>query len=104
MTENTIPKLTPEQRRKALEKAARARAIRAEIKERFAAGEITITEIIESDDEAIKRMKVIDLIQTIPGYGKVKAAKLLDEHGISQSRRIQGLGRRQKETLLSLFG
>ncbi|GGY14944.1 hypothetical protein GCM10010358_78670 [Streptomyces minutiscleroticus] len=40
------------------------------------------------------------LARPLPGIGKVRAAQLLDELEISESRRVQGLGARQKERLL----
>ena len=49
-------------------------------------------------------MKVSMLLESIPGYGKAKAAKLMDELEISPSRRIKGLGIRQREELLKRFG
>lgn len=87
-----------------MKKAAHGRAVRAKIKKQFAEGEITITEILESDDEAIGRMRVFDLIQTMPGYGKAKTAKLMDEYSIAQNRRIRGPGKNQIEKLLLFFG
>lgn len=61
------PELTPERRAAALEIASRTRAGRKETKEKLAAGEIALAEVVESEDEAIRQMRVIDLIKAMPG-------------------------------------
>ena len=101
--ENKIPILTSEQRTAALEKGLQARIARKEAKEKLAAGEIALSDVLESDDEAVRRMRVVDLIQAMPGYGKARAAKVMEECGIAESRRIQGLGERQKQRLVGFF-
>ena len=93
----------PERRAAALEIASRARAGRKETKEKLAAGEIALAEVVESEDEAIRRMRVIDLIKAMPGYGPAKAATTMEECGITESRRIRGLGKLQKEKLLDVY-
>ncbi len=96
-----IPPLSDAQRKAALEKAALARKKRAELREKIKDGEVTIEEVLqETDDPIVTRMKVSMLIESIPGYGKAKAAKLMEELEISPSRRIKGLGTRQREELL----
>ncbi len=95
-----LPQLSAEDRAKALEKAAAARHARAELRENIKAGKVALSEVLSSDDPVAKRMKVSTLIESLPGYGKAKAAKVMDELGISESRRIQGLGSRQREELL----
>lgn len=96
-----IPPLSDAQRKAALEKAALARKKRAELREKIKDGEVTIEEVLqETEDPIVTRMKVSMLIESIPGYGKAKAAKLMEELEISPSRRIKGLGTRQREELL----
>lgn len=90
MAENKIPTLTSEQRAAALEKGLQARIARKEAKVKLAAGEIALSDVLESGDEAVRRMRVIDLIQAMPGYGKARAAKVMEECSIAESRRIQG--------------
>ena len=89
-----LPQLTDEQRKAALEKAAAARHARAELREQIKKS------VLNSDDPIASRMKVSTLIESLPGYGKAKAAKIMDELGISATRRVQGLGVRQREQLL----
>ena len=95
-----LPQLTDEQRKAALEKAAAARHARAELREKIKKGEISLEEVLDSDDPIAARMKVSALIESLPGYGKAKAAKIMNELGISPSRRVKGLGARQREQLL----
>ena len=98
-----LPQLTDEQRKEALEKAAQARHERAELREKIKSGKVTLEEVLDSDDPIANRMKVSALIESLPGYGKAKAAKIMDELGISASRRVKGLGARQREQLIEAF-
>ena len=95
-----LPTLTDEQRKAALEKAAQARHARAEIREKVKTGKVSLKEVLDSTDPIAERMKVSALIESLPGYGKAKAAKIMDELGISATRRVKGLGARQREQLL----
>lgn len=95
-----LPQLTDEQRKAALEKAAAARHARAELRDKIKKGEISLENVLDSEDPIAARMKVSALIESLPGYGKAKAAKIMSELGISASRRVKGLGARQREQLL----
>ncbi len=95
-----LPQLTDEQRKAALEKAAAARHARAELRDKIKKGDITLEEVLDSEDPIAARMKVSALIESLPGYGKAKAAKIMNELGISPTRRVKGLGARQREQLL----
>jgi hypothetical protein len=96
------PALSPEQRQAALEKAAAARRARAELKEKLKMGSISLSELFAQaeTDEIVAKMKVLAVLESLPGVGKVKARKLLEENGISDTRRLQGLGVNQRESLL----
>ena len=94
-----LPTLTDEQRKAALEKAAQARHARAELREKVKTGKVSLKEVLDSTDPIAERMKVSALIESLPGYGKAKAAKIMDELGISATRRVKGLGARQREQL-----
>ena len=94
-----LPQLTDEQRKAALEKAAQARHERAELREKIKSGKVSLESVLDSDDPIAARMKVSALIESLPGYGKAKAAKIMDELGISATRRVKGLGARQREQL-----
>ena len=95
-----LPQLTDEQRKEALAKAAEARHARAELRANIKSGKVTLEEVLNSDDPVATRMKVSALIESLPGYGKAKASKIMDELGISPTRRVKGLGARQREQLL----
>ena len=100
-----IPELTPEERQAALEKAKAARIKRAEVREELRTGKLTLEQVLDmSDDPVVGRMKVSTLIETLPGYGKAKAEKIMKELQIAESRRLRGLGERQRAALLERLG
>lgn len=101
-----VPELSPEQRRAALEKAAAVRRERAEVKNRLKNSGASLSEVLKegSDNEVVGKMKVVDLLQAMPGLGKVRARKLMEEIGISESRRVRGLGANQVAALEREFG
>ncbi len=99
------PQLTPEQRQAALKKAAEARRARAELKERLKMGSLTLAELLtqaENDDMAGK-MKVLAVLESLPGVGKVKSRRTMETFEISDTRRVRGLGDQQKRKLLEEF-
>ncbi|MFD4977599.1 integration host factor, actinobacterial type [Streptomyces sp. NPDC056821] len=98
-----LPPLSPEQRRAALDKAAAARKERAEVKDALKHGTLSVRQVLASDSEAVRKMPIRTLLESLPHIGKVRAQKLLAEMGISDSRRIQGLGTQQRERLLERF-
>ena len=101
-----LPELTPQQRAAALEKAAEARRIRADIKNQLKGGEVALSDVIKkgSTEEAIGKLKVVSLLESLPGVGKVKARAIMTEVGIAESRRIRGLGPHQSAALVERFG
>jgi len=96
-----LPPLTPEQRRAALEKAAAARRARAELKDKLKHATLTLAEILASGegDEVVGKMKVSALLEAMPGVGKVRAQRIMDKLEISPSRRVRGLGAKQRSAL-----
>ncbi|MCB1247921.1 MAG: integration host factor [Acidimicrobiales bacterium] len=99
------PQLTAEQRRAALEKAAAARRARAEFKEQLKMGSLSLKALLEraEDDDVIGKMKVSAVLEALPGVGKVKAKRTMEDIGISESRRVRGLGDQQRAALLKTF-
>ncbi len=99
------PQLSPADRQKALDKAAAARRQRAELKDKLKMGTTTLSELLEqsSGDEVVAKMKVLNVIESLPGVGKVRARRVMEEVGISEARRVRGLGAQQRESLLKLF-
>ncbi len=100
----TPPQLTPEQRAQALAKAAEARAARADLKNQLKMGTVSLAEALSSTDATVGKLKVVSLLESLPGVGKVKARKIMDEIGIADNRRVQGLGQQQKQALLEQLG
>lgn len=100
------PSLTPEQRLAALEKAAQARRIRAEIKEQLKDEQLTLAQLFDRsvDDAVLAKLKVVSMLEAMPNTGKVKARRLMRDLDISESRRIRGLGPNQRQKLLEHFG
>jgi len=98
------PPLTEEQRRRALEKAAEARRKRAEIKEQLKSGRTSLKDLLErTGDEIVGKMKVSTVLESLPGVGRVRARKIMERLDISESRRMRGLGAKQKGNLLDEF-
>lgn len=102
-----LPPLTPEERQAALEKAAAARRERAEVKNRLKNSGATLGEVVSlgrGENEVVGKMKVLDLLCSMPGVGKVRAQQIMERIGISASRRVRGLGDNQVAALKREFG
>ncbi|AAK45698.1 integration host factor MIHF [Mycobacterium tuberculosis] len=101
-----LPQLTDEQRAAALEKAAAARRARAELKDRLKRGGTNLTQVLKDaeSDEVLGKMKVSALLEALPKVGKVKAQEIMTELEIAPTRRLRGLGDRQRKALLEKFG
>ncbi|MEX1280592.1 MAG: integration host factor, actinobacterial type [Acidimicrobiia bacterium] len=102
----SLPEQTPEQRAAALAKAGETRRVRAEVKQLLQMGTITFPELLEraETDDIIAGMKIGSVLPNLPGMGKVKTKRLLEELGIDDTRRIRGLGSRQRAALLDHLG
>jgi hypothetical protein len=99
-----LPILSPEDRAKALQKAAEARKKRAEIKGELKSGKRTLKDVLaKQGDDTVGKMKVSSVLESLPGVGKVRARKIMEKLGISASRRVRGLGGKQRESLLAEF-
>ena len=90
----------------ALEKAAAARQARAEVKNRLKYSQGSLSDVIEQGrtDDTIGKLKVVALLESLPGVGKVKARAIMAEVGISETRRVRGLGPHQAKALVDRFG
>ena len=101
-----LPQLTPEQRAEALAKAAAARRERAAVKNRLKNAQGSLREVIDQgkENDVIGKMKVSALLESMPGVGRVRARQMMEEIGISESRRVRGLGANQVAQLLERFG
>lgn len=101
-----LPELTPEQRQANLEKAAASRRERAEVKSRLKHSGGSVVDVLRQgqENEVIGKMRVVDLLQSLPGLGKVRARQTMERLGISESRRVRGLGANQVAALEREFG
>ncbi len=97
------PKLTTQERRDALKAAVAARRTRAAFKEEIKVGKKSWKDAFSAQDESIKKMRVRELIESLPGVGEVRAKNILERAGISPTRRVGGVGRSQYEKLLELM-
>jgi Family of unknown function (DUF6292) len=93
---------TLQQRQAALAKAAPARAARRRLREQVARGELSIAAVLDRarTDPVVAKTRVVDLLTALPGYGSVTVAALLCDARIHPTRRVGGLGRRQRLALL----
>jgi S13-like protein len=100
-----LPTLTEEQRKEALAKAAEARRARAEVKNQLKAEKLTLRDLLSKEgDDVVGKMKVSSVLESLPGVGKVRARKIMERLDISTTRRVRGLGAKQKDALLTEFG
>ena len=99
------PTLTPEQREAALAKAAEARRARAELKEKLKMGSLTLKELLDQadDNDIVGKMKVLAVLESLPGVGKVRARRTMEEIGIADTRRVRCLCEQQRRSLLDAF-
>jgi len=100
-----LPKLSLEEKRKALKKAQEVRSKRAKIRQNLKKGKTTIREVLNTiNDDVVAKMRVVYLLESLPRIGKVKTKKIMSDIGIDETRRIQGLGNRQKQALIERLG
>jgi hypothetical protein len=99
------PSLSAEDRAKALEKAGLARKERADLKNRLKMGSLSLKELLDQAEtnEIYGKTKVLSVLEALPGVGKVKARRAMEEIGIAESRRLRGLGKEQRAKLLQTF-
>ena len=94
------PKKSIGELRAAGQKAIMAHRQRAMLKNELKSGKVSLLQVLETDDPIVIRMKIWDLLMSLPAFGETKARNLMDKCGISDARRIGGLGGQQKKQLL----
>lgn len=100
-----LPKLSLEEKKRALKKAQEVRSKRAKIRQSLKNGKTTIREVLaDINDDVVAKMRVVYLLESLPRIGKVKTKKIMTDIGIDETRRIQGLGNRQKQALIERLG
>jgi hypothetical protein len=74
---------------------------RAEVKKLIKSGALSLEDLFALADaeECVAQMRAFDLISALPAVGEVKATRIMAAADIAQTRRIRGLGPRQRELL-----
>ena len=101
----TAPARTPEQRAQALERALVARRERALIRARLKSGDLKAREVLESCEENLAwgALPIRAFLTALPGIGTAKAESIMRQIDIADSRRLRGLGERQRLELLGVL-
>jgi len=97
------PLLTDEQRRRALALAAESRKVRAAFKNEIKIGRKSWKDAFASEDPSIRKLRVKELLISLPGFGEIRAISVMERAGISPTRRVQGVGKSQYESLLKIL-
>lgn len=100
---STPPQLSNEQRREALLLAAESRKVRAAFKNEIKSGAKSWKDAFASVDPSIRKMRVKELLISMPGFGEIRAINVMERAGISPTRRVQGVGKSQYEALLKIL-
>lgn len=95
--------LTPAERAEALKKAMAVRKERGELMAALKAGDLPLATLLEREDTVVGKIRVRRVLESLPGIGSAGAGRLLADLGVAESRRVQGLGVRQRARLLALF-
>ena len=99
----TTPELTKEQRMAALDKAIEARRKRSSVLQEFKHGKISLKDLLNTQDDCLRRIKIYDLLRVYKGIGNAKARKIMKELHIAETRRIAGIGKHQYAALLDFL-
>jgi hypothetical protein len=98
-----LPKLSAAQRAEALEKAKAVRKEHGDLMAALKAGTLSLTDLLAREDAVVGKVRVRRVLESLPGIGAVRAGQLLSDLGISETRRVQGLGSGQRARRLALF-
>jgi hypothetical protein len=102
-TQVQAPARSLDQRMEALKRANDIRVKRAQLKKDLKAGKVEIEAILGTPPEYVETAKVFDMLMAVPKFGRVKAARFLNQCRISQSKTVGGLSERQRAELIVLF-
>ena len=102
-TQTQAPERSLDQRMEALKRANDIRVRRARLKKDLKDGHVRIEEILSRPPEYVETAKVFDILMAVPKFGRVKAARFLNQCRISQSKTVGGLSERQRAELVGLF-
>lgn len=64
-------------------------------------GELSLSDLfaLAAHEECVAQMRAYDLISALPAIGEVKAARIMARASIAKTRRIRGLGPKQRAEL-----
>lgn len=99
-----LPPMSPEQRAELLKAAQRTRSARAEVRKNLKSGKVTLADVLDDGGEVTTGMKVSVVLASLPRMGKVTAARLMEQAGIAENRRVRGLGAAQRRALEKALG
>jgi hypothetical protein len=102
-TQAQAPERSLDQRIEALKRANDIRVKRAQLKKDLKLGHAHIEEILTAPPDYVSTAKVFDMLMAVPKFGRVKAARFLNQCRISQSKTVGGLSERQRAELIALF-
>ena len=102
-TQVQAPVRSLDQRMEALRRANDIRVRRAQLKKDLKNGNVGIDEILRDPPEYVETAKVFDMLMAVPKFGRVKAARFLNQCRISQSKTVGGLSERQRTELVGLL-
>lgn len=102
----TTPDRTDDERAEALAAALAARRERSRLRAALKAGEVTAADVVvgAGGNPVWSGLRVRWLLESVPRIGPVRAERLMATLHIAPSRRIQGLGERQRAALLEHLG
>lgn len=100
------PKISEKSRKRGLKKSMLIRQKRSSIKKSLKKGEVNLKSLFYDKklyDNYIANMRIVDLVCSLPGNGRVKAEKILEDLKINKNKKIGGLGKRQKVDFCNYF-
>ncbi len=103
-TAAVLPPLSTDQRRAALAKAVHARRVRAELCASLKRGQLSLAEVLDraDRDDEVAGIRVLTLIEGLPRFGRTRALDAMERLRIAPTRRLRGLGGRQRAALREL--
>ena len=102
-TKAQAPARSRDQRMEALKRANDIRVRRAKLKKDLKDGRVRVQSILSQPPDYVETAKVFDILMAVPKFGRVKAARFLNQCRISQSKTVGGLSDRQRAELVGLF-
>jgi len=87
----------------ALRRANEIRVRRAQLKKDLKDGRVRVEDVLGRPPDYVETAKVFDILMAVPKFGRVKAARFLNQCRISQSKTVGGLSERQRTELIGLF-